>query len=136
MNWFRMAQGMSSSTICETINLFITSVSVFQVTYSEWFLQNNCVYISCIPTSCLSGFLYFRFSHLLGDLIKQSTFQNFVQFSKSFSWLISRLNIDHIIQINQPIRCKNFSSFIITLYVQLNMFLASSRQSSGAQQLR
>jgi hypothetical protein len=40
------------------------------------------------------------------------------------------------IQINQPIRCKNFSSLLLEVYVQLNMFRASSRPSSGAQQLQ
>jgi hypothetical protein len=28
----------------------------------------------------------------------------------------------HTIQINQPIRCKNFSSLLLDVYVQLNMF--------------
>jgi hypothetical protein len=35
-------------------------------------------------------------------------------------------------QINQPTRCKNFSSLLLEVYVQLNMFRASSRPSSGA----
>jgi hypothetical protein len=39
-------------------------------------------------------------------------------------------------QINQPTRCKNFSSLLLDVYVQLNMFRASSRLSSGAQQLQ
>jgi hypothetical protein len=45
---------------------------------------------------------------------------------------------NHKIQINQPTRCNHFSSLLLNvyLYVQLNMFLASSRQSSGAQQLQ
>jgi len=40
----------------------------------------------------------------------------------------------HTIQINQPTRCKNFLSLLLDVYVQLNMFRASSRPSSGAQQ--
>ena len=40
------------------------------------------------------------------------------------------------IQINQPTRCNNFSSLLLYVYVQLNMFRASSRPSSGAQQLQ
>jgi len=41
----------------------------------------------------------------------------------------------HIIQINQPTRCNNFSSLLLLdVYVQLNMFQASSSTSSGAQQ--
>jgi len=39
------------------------------------------------------------------------------------------------IQINQRIRCNNSSSLLLDVYVQLNMFRASSRPSSGAQQL-
>jgi hypothetical protein len=42
----------------------------------------------------------------------------------------------HTIQINQPTRCNNFSSLVLEVYVQLNMFRASSSPSSGAQQLR
>jgi len=41
-----------------------------------------------------------------------------------------------LIQINQPTRCNNFSSFLFDVYVQLNMFRASPRPSSGAQQLQ
>jgi hypothetical protein len=40
----------------------------------------------------------------------------------------------HTIQINQPTRCKNFSSLLLDVYGQLNMFRESSRPSSGAQQ--
>ena len=44
----------------------------------------------------------------------------------------------HTFQINQPSRYNNFSSLLLDVYsyVQLNMFRASSRPSSGAQQLR
>jgi len=42
----------------------------------------------------------------------------------------------HTIQINQPTRCKNFSSLLLDIYVQLNMFRAFSRPSLGAQQLQ
>ena len=36
------------------------------------------------------------------------------------------------IQINQPTRCNNFSSLLLDVYVQLNMFRASSRPSSAS----
>jgi hypothetical protein len=39
----------------------------------------------------------------------------------------------HTIQINQPTTCNNFSSLLLDVYVQLNMFRASSRPSSEAQ---
>jgi hypothetical protein len=42
----------------------------------------------------------------------------------------------HTIQINQPTRCNNFSSLLLDIYLQLNMFRASSRPSLGAQQLQ
>jgi hypothetical protein len=35
-------------------------------------------------------------------------------------------------QINQPTRCNNFSSLLLDVHVQFNMFRASSRPSSGA----
>jgi hypothetical protein len=42
----------------------------------------------------------------------------------------------HTIQMNQPTRCNSFSGLLLDVYVQLNMFRASSHPSSGAQQLR
>jgi hypothetical protein len=42
----------------------------------------------------------------------------------------------HTIQINQPTRWNNFSNFLLDVYVQLNMFRASSRPSSVARQLQ
>jgi len=42
----------------------------------------------------------------------------------------------HTIPINQPTRCNNFQSLLLDVYVQLNMFWASPRPSSGAQQLQ
>jgi len=42
----------------------------------------------------------------------------------------------HTVQINQPTRCNNFSSLLLDVYVQLNMFRASLRPSSGAEQLQ
>jgi len=42
----------------------------------------------------------------------------------------------HTIQINQPTSCNNFSSLLLDVYLQLNMFRKSSRPSSGAQQLQ
>ena len=42
----------------------------------------------------------------------------------------------HTIQVNQTTRCNNFSSLLRAFSLQLNMFRASSRPSSGAQQLQ
>jgi len=41
-----------------------------------------------------------------------------------------------VFQIIQPTRCNIFSSLLLDVYIQLNMFRASSRPSSGAQQLQ
>jgi len=40
------------------------------------------------------------------------------------------------IPINQPTRCNYFFSLLLDVYVQLNMFRAYTRPSSGAQQLK
>ena len=40
------------------------------------------------------------------------------------------------IHINQPTRCNNFTSLLFDVYLQLNMFRASSHPSSGTQQLQ
>jgi hypothetical protein len=37
------------------------------------------------------------------------------------------------IEINKPTRCNSFKSLLLNVYVQLKMFRASSRPSSGAQ---
>jgi hypothetical protein len=42
----------------------------------------------------------------------------------------------YTVSVNQPTRCNNFSSLLLNVYVQLNMFRASSLPSSGAQQLQ
>jgi hypothetical protein len=42
----------------------------------------------------------------------------------------------HTFQINQSTRCKNLSSLLFDVYVQHNVFWASSHPSSGVQQLR
>jgi hypothetical protein len=47
-----------------------------------------------------------------------------------------RQNKSKSFPVNQPTRCNNFSSLLLDVYVQLNMFQVSSRPSSGAQQLQ
>jgi hypothetical protein len=49
---------------------------------------------------------------------------------------VIRLQVDSVTQINQPTRCNNLSSLLLDVYLQLNMFRASSRPSLGAQQLQ
>jgi len=54
----------------------------------------------------------------------------------AFKFKVCKSVHHHTIQINQPTRCSNSSSLLLDVYVQPNMFRASSRPSSGAQQLR
>jgi len=37
----------------------------------------------------------------------------------------------HTMQINQPTRCNNFTSFLLDVYLRLNMFRAPQRPSSA-----
>ena len=49
-----------------------------------------------------------------------------------FTFKVCKSVHHHTIPINQPTRCNNFSSLLIDVYVQLNMFRASSCPLSGA----
>jgi len=40
--------------------------------------------------------------------------------------------MNNVIQINQPTRCNSFTSLLLDVYVQLNLYRAFSRPSSGA----
>ena len=53
-----------------------------------------------------------------------------------FKFKVCKSMHHHKIQINQPTRCNSLSSLLLDVYVQFNMFRASSRPSSGAQQLQ
>jgi hypothetical protein len=81
-----------------------------------------------------------RFRILWKNTLCQEYFQKY-RFMDSInhsltSYLKSVLQTQHTIQINQPTRCNNFYSLSLDVYLQLNMFRASSRPSSGAQQLQ
>jgi len=54
---------------------------------------------------------------------------------KKETWSTTQMNNTRI-QINQPTGCNNFPSSLLDVYVRLNMFRASSRPSSEAQQLQ
>jgi hypothetical protein len=54
----------------------------------------------------------------------------------SFYFKVCKYVHHHTFQINQPTRCNNLLSLLLDVYVQLNMFRACSRPSSGAQQLQ
>ena len=48
---------------------------------------------------------------------------------RKFQFKVCKSVHHHSIQINQTTRCNNFSSLLLDIYVQLNMFRASSRPS-------
>jgi hypothetical protein len=49
---------------------------------------------------------------------------------------VNQLQQLFVIHTNEPTRCNNFSSLLLDVCLQLNMFRASSRPSSEAQQLQ
>jgi hypothetical protein len=55
---------------------------------------------------------------------------------EKFQWHKTATGIQIQIPIIQPTKCNKFSSLLLEVYVQLNTFRASSRPSSGAQQLQ
>ena len=59
-----------------------------------------------------------------------------VKARNSSTYALFRKKSKKQIQINQPTRCNNFSRLLLDVYLQLSMFRASSRPSSGAQQLQ
>jgi hypothetical protein len=61
---------------------------------------------------------------------------NWIQYEHFHKFKVCKSMRHHTIQINQPTRCNNFSSLLLDVYVQLNMFQASSRPSSGAQHVQ
>jgi hypothetical protein len=66
-------------------------------------------------------YLNIPFILVLSNVQVNYSFQNFIMIQ---------------IQTNQPTKCNNFLSLLLDVYVQLNMFRASSRPSSAAQQLQ
>jgi hypothetical protein len=70
--------------------------------------------------------------------IRAAVLQVQVRKRKPCCWSARKQDIRNEFKINQPTRCNNFSSLLLDVYsyVQLNMFRASSRPSSGAQQLQ
>ena len=90
---------------------------LFQFSASSLFLK----VIQYLPTSSSSSFLQFYPS---------------LYRSCSLKFKVCKSVHHYRIQINQPTRCNNFTSLLLDVYVQLNMFRASSRPSSGAQQLQ
>jgi len=111
----------------------------FTLTTDFYVLQRiKCVRVCHHPLASAVMFLHkhwdkFAFICMIcvaGDPLQCSTFPHKFKVCKSVH--------HHIIQIIQSTRRNNFSSLLLDVYscVQLNLFRASSRPSSGAQQLQ
>ena len=102
-----------------------------QTEYSSDWLYNPSM--GTLPTNYLQEL---RSGHVPSD----NKFDNLAPVQSHDSWIhelkVCKSVHHHTIQINQPTRCNNFSSLLLDVYLQLNMFRASSRPSSGAQQLQ
>jgi len=104
------------------------SIFLFASNYAKLSDQYRSQLTSRSWTKFLSRLFYFKAQWTstgavyFGLMEFWSNFKNYVGFQ--------------IIQINQPTRRNKFSTLLLDVYVQLNMFRASSRPSSGAQQLQ
>jgi len=74
---------------------------------------------------------------VIAGLLLPSLFLNYEHFMTCCANHVMDMQVLYLtFQINQPTRCNNFSSLLLDVYVQLNTFQASSRPSSGTQQLQ
>jgi hypothetical protein len=73
---------------------------------------------------------------LLVSGLRMSGVENDLRWVKMCSLKFCKSVRHRTFQINQATRCNNFSSLLLDVYVQLNMFRTSSSPSSGAQQLQ
>jgi hypothetical protein len=96
--------------------------------------------ISCLRGLCVSGTLCLaRILFMISTVLYYYVLYFGIIISVHCDWLqfkVCKSVHHHTIPINQPTRCNNFSSLLLDVYVRLNMFRASSRPSSGAQQLQ
>jgi hypothetical protein len=89
---------------------------------SQWQLLCTFICTRWVPAPCLGHLSWF--SHFKGEYF----WQTHVLEAKYLS--------SYYFQIKQPTRCNSSSSLLLDVYIQLIMFRASSRPSSGAQQLQ
>ena len=92
--------------------------------------SKNLILLFKIHTGTQKNFFEIFLDHLGTRLPKRSPALTYNVMSVFF------FNLNRIIQVNQPTKCNNFSSLLLDVYLQLNMFQASSRPSSGAQQMQ
>ena len=109
-----------------TRNFFFNSIMRDISTLSHINLRNIC-YLHQL-------FKCYRFLDILCHILSCQVTRILIQCEYNFK--VCQSVHHHTFQINQPTRCKNFSSLLFDVYVKLNMFRASSRPSSGAQQLQ
>jgi hypothetical protein len=99
----------------ETCGVFLTSVLC-----AQWCYFNNVTSGVSLKKESITNFRFF--------FNIRNALMEFEKLMKSVH--------HHTIQINQPTRCNDFSSLLLGVYLQLNMFRSSSRPLSGAQQLQ
>ena len=122
--------------ICKSQNIHIGSSNLCQRNVWSLFNRNkqplntNTKFaITCRPTLESSFVPKSHRKHLAGKVTDWS-----LKLTSTFQ--VCKSVHHHTIQINQPTRCNNFSSLLLDVYLQLNIFRPSSRPSSGAQELQ
>ena len=113
------------------LNISSNYIRYKRITDESFRNLNNCE--ESVSQIRLQKFAFFSLFHLPNNQTKTSKRATTAYIYKHFQ---SKLNKALLIQINQPTRSNNFSILLLDVYVQLNMFRAFSRPSSGAQQLQ
>jgi hypothetical protein len=109
--------GSDSACAVKFLFMFLYIVQSLKTNTRVWFL-----YVPVFPTGCIELF----------SKANKCTWM----YESSFKFKVCKSVHHHTFQMNQPTRRNNFSSLLLDVYVQLNMFRASSRPSSGPQQLQ
>ena len=122
-------QQMQSGAICLVTNCCVLLAFLFDTLMMVAEVTGTCRWIVIYDEA------HFIIVHLLVCYISVNTesFNNMIKQSLRNLTFVTTL---WIIQIKQPTRCNSFSSLLLDVYLQLNMFRASSRPSSGAHQLQ
>ena len=156
--WDHMSSKLASPT-CATVRVTLGSVQFslldmwdgLLLCFMEWDTPYNfhafCAFWGSCKFYYLSiwrswnpmGILHWKLIHEHLDFIVQSflTGMKFCSFCRIFymtRFYCSFMNM-YRYSNKSPTRCNNFSGILLDVYLRLNMFRASSRPSSGAQQL-
>ena len=104
-------------------NAFLGAFEILSRSCKYWFVQ------VCLHETTRTS----EFKQKLG---RENETHIFFEYPFSVSPMAFEGITQNSIPINQPTRCNSFSHLLLDVYVRLNMFRASSRPSSGAQQLQ